>query len=228
MTVPCGPNEFRAEWKPAAEAASCQSCGVGVNITKTDRIVVYDPANPSNETQISVATSADDCCECVIPVHSCCPDSFPPSCQGRSCAQSLWSHFAGVGRAAATAALGDTCAAAAGCCGGGTHDQPKLTLTNCACACQSQAHTHHTCAFCWCAPARAATPAPAPVAAVIQAGQGLLYQALENSWRAVNCDSNNYGVANETYGLTPAPCRACPQDMVTSKNRNSYPMSARW
>lgn len=30
-------------------------------------------------------------------------------------------------------------------------------------------------------------------------------------------DSNTtYGVANKTYGLTPAPCKACPQNMITS------------
>lgn len=44
-------------------------------------------------------------------------------------------------------------------------------------------------------------------AADIQPGQGLYYSTLTQSWRARNCDSNNYGVTNRTYGLTPSACR---------------------
>jgi hypothetical protein len=43
----------------------------------------------------------------------------------------------------------------------------------------------------------------------IQAGQGLYYETLTQTWRAKNCDKNSYGVQNTTFGLTPAPCRDC-------------------
>jgi hypothetical protein len=43
----------------------------------------------------------------------------------------------------------------------------------------------------------------------IQAGQGLYFETLTKTWRVKNCDTNNYGVQNITYGLTPSPCRDC-------------------
>lgn len=60
----------------------------------------------------------------------------------------------------------------------------------------------------------------------IQPGQGLYYSTLTSSWRVINCNSSSYGVANRTYGLTPAPCKECPQGMVASRNA-SYLNSAR-
>lgn len=53
-------------------------------------------------------------------------------------------------------------------------------------------------------------------ACYIVAGQGLYYNAAAQSFRAVNCSSNNYGVANTTYGLSASPCRDCPANLVTS------------
>lgn len=50
----------------------------------------------------------------------------------------------------------------------------------------------------------------------IQPGQGLLYASLSKTWRAQNCNKNNYGVSAITYGLTPAPCRDCPLNMVAT------------
>lgn len=41
----------------------------------------------------------------------------------------------------------------------------------------------------------------------IEAGQALYYASLTQSYRAVNCNDDNYGVANRTYGWTPTPCR---------------------
>jgi hypothetical protein len=56
-----------------------------------------------------------------------------------------------------------------------------------------------------------------------------MYMTLDKTWRAVNCDSNStYGVTNTTFGLTPAPCRACPANMVTSKDKVKFPRSSRW
>ena len=57
---------------------------------------------------------------------------------------------------------------------------------------------------------------------------GLMYNSISKTWRAVNCDSNNYGVTNNTFGLTPTPCKPCPTNMVTSRDPTSYPNSARW
>lgn len=51
------------------------------------------------------------------------------------------------------------------------------------------------------------THACACVFADIQPGQGLYYQLTTQTYRARNCDINNYGVAAITYGLTPFPCR---------------------
>lgn len=61
-TVQCGDNEFRTDWKPAAEAANCSSCGQGVYAYKTERVSLFDIAT-NNETQIPVTSSSDDCCE---------------------------------------------------------------------------------------------------------------------------------------------------------------------
>lgn len=54
-----------------------------------------------------------------------------------------------------------------------------------------------------------------------------MFNSIEKTWRAVNCDKDNYGVTNITYGLTPAPCKPCPQNMVATTNA-SYPNSASW
>jgi hypothetical protein len=43
--------------------------------------------------------------------------------------------------------------------------------------------------------------------AVIQAGQGLFYSSLTQTFRARNCDNNEYGVPTRFYGITPYPCR---------------------
>ena len=41
----------------------------------------------------------------------------------------------------------------------------------------------------------------------IQRGQGLYFESTTSTWRARNCTTNNYGVANRTYGLQLAACR---------------------
>lgn len=68
----------------------------------------------------------------------------------------------------------------------------------------------------------------ASIPADIQAGQGLYFETITSTWRARNCDSSNsYGVSNKTHGLTPAPCKDCPQNMVASRDP-SYPTSAKY
>lgn len=57
-------------------------------------------------------------------------------------------------------------------------------------------------------------------------GQGLYFETLAQSWRARNCDGNEYGVDKVTYGLSAFPCRGCPLNMVASTNRTGYPRSA--
>lgn len=58
-------------------------------------------------------------------------------------------------------------------------------------------------------------------------GQGLYYTSITATWRARNCETNNYGVANLTYGLSPAPCRDCPSGMVAVAN-SSYSNSLKY
>jgi hypothetical protein len=41
----------------------------------------------------------------------------------------------------------------------------------------------------------------------IQRGQGLYFESTTLAWRARNCTTNNWGVANRTYGLQLAACR---------------------
>jgi len=57
----------------------------------------------------------------------------------------------------------------------------------------------------------------------ILAGQGMYFSVATNAYRAVNCSSDNFGVANTTYGLAAYPCRDCPAGMQTS---TSLPTSA--
>ena len=42
----------------------------------------------------------------------------------------------------------------------------------------------------------------------------MYFSPASNKYTAVNCETNNYGVANTTYGLTPAPCRTCPDGLA--------------
>lgn len=62
-------------------------------------------------------------------------------------------------------------------------------------------------------------------AADIVAGQGMFFSPASGLFRAVNCSSNNYGVASKTTGLAAYPCRACPAGMQTDIalfNSNAY------
>jgi len=48
-------------------------------------------------------------------------------------------------------------------------------------------------------------------------GQGILFSTASNSFRAVDCSANQYGLPNRTYGLSAYPCRTCPDGMTTSR-----------
>lgn len=61
----------------------------------------------------------------------------------------------------------------------------------------------------------------------IQPGQGLLYETLTKTWRAQNCIKNNYGLSAITYGLTPAPCKDCPNYMVATTDA-AFPSSVKY
>lgn len=67
-TVQCADGEYRADWKPANLATNCLSCGTGVFADKTDRVKVFDIADPTNVTYLAVTTSADDCCKLLLAV----------------------------------------------------------------------------------------------------------------------------------------------------------------
>lgn len=43
--------------------------------------------------------------------------------------------------------------------------------------------------------------------AVIQPGQGLFFSSLTQTFRARNCEDNEYGAPSRFYGLTTYPCR---------------------
>jgi hypothetical protein len=43
----------------------------------------------------------------------------------------------------------------------------------------------------------------------------MYFSPATTKYTAVNCESNNYGVANTTYGLAAYPCRDCPGGMQT-------------
>lgn len=89
--MPCGDNEFRADWKLAEEATTCSSCGTGVYASKTDRVMVYDIEN-ATELAFAVTTTADDCCklhgvlgECAVLLCRCGIGGFgEPACHGAS------------------------------------------------------------------------------------------------------------------------------------------------
>ena len=51
----------------------------------------------------------------------------------------------------------------------------------------------------------------------------MYYSSATGKYVAVNCSTNNYGVANTSYGLAAYPCRDCPSGMQTS---TSLPNSA--
>lgn len=46
----------------------------------------------------------------------------------------------------------------------------------------------------------------------------MYFSAATNSYLAVNCDNNSYGVGNITGGLAANPCRECPIGMHTSRD----------
>lgn len=62
-TVPCPVNSFRADWVAAFQATSCESCGEGVQLDKTEKIAVFDITTGA-QTLLAVATSSEDCCKC--------------------------------------------------------------------------------------------------------------------------------------------------------------------
>lgn len=62
-----------------------------------------------------------------------------------------------------------------------------------------------------------------PDACALQKGYGLYITGTGSSptYRVQACNSNNYGVAEETFGLAAAPCRSCPTNMVTTTSAPS-------
>lgn len=54
-----------------------------------------------------------------------------------------------------------------------------------------------------------------------------MVQSLDGSpsYRAVNCDSNNYGRSALTYGLEVYPCKPCPSGVRKSQSGKSERMS---
>lgn len=64
ITIKCASGSYRADWKPADQATSCTSCGIGVQAATTDQIKVYNDTDYTLTWFEPVTSSADDCCEC--------------------------------------------------------------------------------------------------------------------------------------------------------------------
>lgn len=50
----------------------------------------------------------------------------------------------------------------------------------------------------------------------IKSGQAMYFSPASSAFYASNCDSNNYGAPNTTYGLSAFPCRDCSVGMVAN------------
>lgn len=183
-TTKCAAGSYRADWKTTTQATSCISCGEGVKAATTDQIKQYNITDATITEMVQVTTSSDDCCKCCTRGRlRTSPCSDVNSCVG--CSKLL----------IASGVLSEAvCAACISDAGSYPHCKPLSwllcrdlhVLTLCCC---------HRCLY--------------SLSADIQAGQGLYFSSTTATWRARNCSSNNYGVANLTYGLTPAPCRVC-------------------
>lgn len=58
----------------------------------------------------------------------------------------------------------------------------------------------------------------------IKAGWGITFETDQfNKFRAIiPCPANTYGVANKTYGLINAPCKACTKNLYSPANSTSF------
>lgn len=64
-TTKCAAGWYRADWKPRNQATNCLWCGSGVGAEQTDRLKVYNLADPTDVYYEPITTSSDDCCECL-------------------------------------------------------------------------------------------------------------------------------------------------------------------
>lgn len=55
---------------------------------------------------------------------------------------------------------------------------------------------------------------------------GLYASTLSGTWRAKQCNNNEYGVTNLTYGLSSTACRPCPAGTLASSDAAAYNRSA--
>lgn len=61
-TSKCAAGRYRAEWKPASAAASCDVCGDNIESEETDQITEYNTVTEAGST-VTVATTSGSCCE---------------------------------------------------------------------------------------------------------------------------------------------------------------------
>ena len=185
-TTECASGSYRADWKPAAQAGSCDLCGDNIESTPTDEITSIDISDYTSTTKVYVRAAASACCK----YHSC---------------EELWSSGACV------LLLRSACLTASSlmqppwwlCVQSAAVGLPQTCLLSLA---SRLAHTDSLCV---------ALSLPA-LSADIKAGQGMYFSPATSKYTAVNCETNNYGVANTTYGLAAYPCRDCPAGMQTS------------
>ena len=63
VTSLCPTGSYRAEWKPASEAGSCDLCGDNILSDPTDEITAIDISDYESTTKVFVRASASACCE---------------------------------------------------------------------------------------------------------------------------------------------------------------------
>ena len=72
-TTECADGEYRADWKPAAAADSCQVCGDNILSSATEQITAYDISTEAPSPVYVRATGAACCeyCYCLLAAAAC-------------------------------------------------------------------------------------------------------------------------------------------------------------
>ena len=63
VTDACDAGSYRAEWKPADQAGSCDLCGDNILSDPTDEITSIDISDYTSTSKVFVRASASACCE---------------------------------------------------------------------------------------------------------------------------------------------------------------------
>jgi len=221
--TPCGPGSFRERWLLASDprATSCTPCGTGISSEPRDLDEHPLAANGS-----LVRATSTSCCKwtpCVI--HLSCWQSqavmLPSECfvsgvaavTGLLVGQQDWSTQAVYVDVLEYGFITPLTAAACSVTPAQLQHTTSLTDIN------TPLITNPFLAIDRCAdtvPLSACRPHPPQQPhAVIEAGQGMIASG-RNTFTAWDCPENTYGASGKVYGLTAAPCKPCPRNMITA------------